>query len=185
MGKIFIICGPSGVGKGTIINGLIKNNKEQIRLLPTLTTRMPKPRDKATGHYIYTTKDFFMSKIKNKEIFEYNIYNNNYYGTLKKDIEEIINNNQIAIMEQDIKHALITKKYYLKNIFIIFIYSPIEIIKKRIIKRDEDTSQEIENRLILAEKELKEKNKCNYIIENIQNHPEIAIKKCLNIILKK
>lgn len=183
-GKIFIFCGPSGVGKGSIIKEIIKKHKN-ISIVPTITTRSPKPRDKQTSHYIYTNKKDFLQKIKNDLFFEYNFYNNNYYGTFKKDLKNIVINNKIAIMEQDVENAIITKKYFPKNIITIFICSPIQTIRQRLFSRGENSKKEISERIKLAKIELDKKNRCDFKIENIQNNLSIAVDKCINIIKKE
>jgi len=184
-GKIFIICGPSGVGKGTIILGLLTQNQIPLTMIQTYTTRDPKPRDKATGHYRYITREQFLQHLKDKLFFESNFYNGNYYGTLQNDIDDVIKKDKIALREQDVEHALFTQKKYPGNVMIIFIDSSLEVIRQRLVKRGENSPEEINKRLSLAKKELDQKEKCGYIVENLPNDQEHTIQKVLEIIKTK
>lgn len=179
-GHIIIICGPSGVGKGTIVKGLL-NKDLHINVVKSYTTRPPRARDKVTNHYIHLTKEDFIKRMDQGDFFETNFYNGNYYGTLKNDLDLIIRNNHFGLLEQDIEHALVTKGGYPQT-KIIFIDSPLEIIRKRLIKRGENEEKEITERLKIAEHELAKKNHADYIIENLENNPEIAINKIVEII---
>lgn len=180
--KIFIICGPSGVGKGTIIKGLIDSKTLPVDMVATITTRQPKPRDKATGHYVYISKNDFIKKINSGLFLEHNLYNSNYYGTLKKDLENIIAGSKIGLMEQNIDLALFTKKIYPKNVITIFIDSHPDIIHQRLIKRGENSREEIKKRLEIGKIELSQKQQCDFIVDNPENHPDQAIKKVEHII---
>lgn len=180
-GKIIIICGPSGVGKGTIIKGLIKSKNIHITLVKTYTTRKPQKRDKNLDNHIYISKKEFLNKLKVGEFFESNFYNGNYYGTLKKDLENIIKSKKTGLLEQNLDKALLTKKQY-KNILTIFIYSSLETIKQRLVKRGENTKEEIRERLKIAKDELKNKDKADYVVFNPENFPEKPISKILKII---
>jgi len=181
-GKIFIICGPSGVGKGTVILGLLKNKKINLKMIPTYTTREAKPRDELTGHYRYISRGIFLEKLKNKVFFESNFFNSNYYGTQAADMNTVVKNNTVGLLEQDVGHALFTQKLYPNHVKIIFITSPLEVIRQRLLKRAEDTEKQIAARLILAKKELSQKNNCDYIVENLPNDQENTIQKVLEII---
>lgn len=181
-GHIIILCGPSGVGKGTIVKGLLNQNQIDINVVKSYTTRPPRARDRITNHYVHLTKEEFIKRMNNNDFFETNFYNNNYYGTLKSDLDDIIKNNHIGLLEQDIEHALVTQHGYPEETKIIFIDSPIEIIRQRLIKRGENDEEEITERLNIAKHELAKKNHANYIIENLENSPEIAINKIIETI---
>ena len=184
-GKIIIICGPSGVGKGTIIKLLLNDKNLPINIIKTNTTRPLSDRDLILNNRRSISKDQFDNLLKNHEFLETNFYNGHYYGTLKKDIENIIAKNQIGILEQDIDHALFTKRNYPDNTAIIFIYANLENIKNRLIKRGENTEKEIQMRIAIGKKELTKKHLADYAVENLENHPELAVNKIKNIIIKE
>lgn len=178
--KIIIIAGPSGVGKGTIKKYLLKDSDFEI--IKTITTRPPKKRDSIHNDRVYITKDEFLKLDNENRFVETNFYNNHYYGTLKSDTDLILRNNKIGILEEDIVHAYVTKKFYPKDCLIFFIDSSIDDIKKRLIERNENTKEEVEERLNIAKHELDKKHLADYIIDNPEGHPEIAADKIKQII---
>jgi len=183
-GKIIIICGPSGVGKGTVIAGLLRQKQIPLTMIPTLTTRDPKPRDETTGHYQYISRDRFLKLLKENKFFETNYYNGNYYGTLADDMKKTISSGIVGIREQDVEHAFFTKKRFPQHAYIIFIDSPLEVIRQRLVKRGEDSEADIAKRLMMGKKELTKKDQCDYIVENLPNDQEHTIQKVLEIIQK-
>ena len=178
-GHLFIISGPSGVGKDTIANGLIK--KLKIKKLPTFTTRKPRKGEKEGRQYYFVSKAEFKDLIKKGEILEYNYYNQNYYGTCKKDIERALKTGQNVLLSIDVHGGLNIKKLY-PNAYLIFLKSKLSDIKSRLEKRGENTEKEIEQRLQTAEKEMGYEKYYDFTIENPEGYPEKAIKEAEKII---
>ena len=79
-GKLIVIAGPSGVGKGTVVREIIKL-KKNCRVSISATTRKPRTGEVNGEHYYFITKQEFEDKIRNKKMLEYELYNGNYYGT--------------------------------------------------------------------------------------------------------
>ena len=84
-GLLFIISGPAGSGKGTVVKSILKKHPE-IKLSISMTTRQPRPIETPNVDYYFVTKEFFQDKIENNEMLEYADYNGNYYGTLKSEV---------------------------------------------------------------------------------------------------
>jgi len=180
-GKILIICGPSGVGKSTIVK-LIKHKNKSIKIIPTITTRKPRISDEKIQYFEFISKKKFQNLSSRNCFLEKNLYDNNYYGTLKDDFMEIVKNRELALKEQDIITAKQIKKIFPNNVIIIFITSTLLEIKKRLILRHENSSADIEKRLKIAKTELTNTKYADCIIENPKNHPEIAVNTILKII---
>lgn len=180
-GKIIIIAGPSGVGKGVIIKGILDSKEIDVNIIKSYTTRPKNPRDKKIKNHMHISKDKFLDMTKENKFAETNYYNGNYYGTLKSDIENVIKSNKIGLIEQNLDKAIKTKKNY-KNVTIFFIYASLETIRQRLKRRGENTPDEIKKRLEIAKKELSEKDNADYSILNPENFPEKAIRKIIHII---
>ena len=180
-GKLIVISGPSGVGKGTICNNII-NGLNAIYSIST-TTRPPRQDEVNGKDYYFITKDEFENKIKEGDFLEYNIYNNNYYGTSKKMVIDNIENGVNVIAEIDVNGGHNIKKIF-PNAILIYIAPPsIEVLRERLIKRGTESEDKIKERLAIATKELKEIDFYDYVIVN--DDLETAINKIKKIISKK
>lgn len=181
--KIFVISGPSGVGKGTIIEALLKIPELNLFWAKSYTTRPERESDKSEGHYIFTCEKKFKELEKTGEIFESNYYNNNWYGSSKSEIDKILAQNKNVLKEVEVNGALVYKKKY-PDAILIFIKTDLNNIKNRLISRGQNTEAEISERLKTAQKELVLEKEYDYSILNPQGHPEKGIKKIKGIILE-
>ncbi len=179
MNKIYIISGPSGVGKGTLVKALVENKNLNLEWGKTATTRPQRKDDPQAAKHLYLSEKEFKEKIEAGEFVESNFFNNHYYGTLKSEIENAKTN---LIFEIDVNGGLNIKKLYPDKTVLIFITAPIKDIKKRLEDRKANTPGEIEARLKIAQKELKKAKEYDYHLENPQGHPEKAITKLEKII---
>lgn len=179
MNKIFIISGPSGVGKGTLVKALVKNKDLNLEWGKTATTREQRDDDKEGSKRIFLSKQEFVNKIKAGELAEKNFYGGHYYGTLKSEIEKSKSN---LVFEIDINGGLNLKKLYPKKTVLIFITAPLSDIKRRLQERKTNTPEEIKERLEIAQAELTKAKNYDYQVENPQGHPEKAIEKLEKII---
>lgn len=180
-GHLFIISGPSGVGKDTIANVLIK--KLKIKKLPTYTTRELRKGEKMGKEYYFVSKKKFKELVKKGAILEYNFYNQDYYGTSKKDLEEVLKAGKNALLAIDVNGGLNIKKLY-PDCHLIFLKSKLSDIKSRLIKRKTNTKKEVEQRLKIAKKEMGYEKYYDYSIVNLEGHPEKAIEEVEKIIRK-
>ena len=180
-GKIVVISGPSGVGKGTIC----KNIMELInaRFSVSTTTRSPREGETEGKDYFFVTKEVFKKKIDEGEFLEYNIYNDNYYGTSKQVILDMINNGVNALLEIDVNGAYNIKKIFPEALLIYIAPPSMEILRQRLIDRGTEEISVIENRLKIAEEELKRVDFYDYVIVN--DDLDKAVTEVKNCILKK
>lgn len=165
-GIFIVISGPSGVGKGTICDLLMKNKNIDFEYSVSMTTRSKRSYEKDGIHYYFTTKKIFEDKIKNNEFLEYALYNNEYYGTLKSEVLKKLNQGKNIISEIDVQGAKNIKKDF-KNSLLIYILPPtMDELKNRLIKRGTETKKEIEERLKIALVENEQRYFYDYIVVN-------------------
>lgn len=180
-GKFIVISGPSGVGKGTICNRLL--NELNAWYSVSTTTRAPRDGEINGINYFFVTKEEFEKKIKEGAFLEYNIYNGNYYGTSKEIVINKINNGINVFSEIDVNGAHNIKKVF-PDALLIYIAPPsIEILKDRLIGRGTETIEKINQRLEIAEKELKEVDFYDYVVVN--DDLDTATDEVRNIITKE
>jgi guanylate kinase len=165
--KLFLILGPSGSGKGTIIH-LLKERYEDLFFFPvSATTRSPRPHEKEGDTYYFLSQEDFEKKIEQGEFLEWAlVHKKYYYGTLKTPIFEALEKGQHVIRELDIqgfesvRHILPRETYAS-----IFLMPPsLEVLKKRILSRAPITPEELEKRMASAKKEISKSILCDYIV---------------------
>lgn len=180
-GRFIVISGPSGVGKGTICNRLISELDACYSV--STTTRSPREGEVDGVNYFFITKDEFKKKIDNGEFLEYNYYNDNYYGTSKKFVLEKMNEGTNIFSEIDVNGAHNIKKIF-PDALLIYIAPPsIEVLRERLVGRGTENIERINERLKIAEDELKEVDFYDYVV--INDDLETAINEVRNIILKE
>ncbi len=166
-GLLVVVCGPSGVGKGTICKEIIEGN-ENVYLSISATTRNPRKGEVEGIHYYYKTEQQFERMIQNDELIEWAKYCDNYYGTPKVAIDNMLENGKDVILEIDVQGALQVKQNF-PNCIMIFILPPSLLeLKNRIVGRGTESSEVIQSRLLAAENELNHINEFEYIIVNDQ-----------------
>ncbi len=156
-GKIFFFSGPSGVGKGTLINYLRETKTDWV-FPPSCTTRAPRPREKDGETYFFITKEEFEQRIEAGEFLEYaHVHGETYYGTLKDKILEPIKAGQIVIREFDVQGFSQARERLDREDFVSIFLRPadsMDTLVKRIKERAPITEEELEKRMKSMEKEL-------------------------------
>lgn len=189
MNKLIILSGPSGVGKGTIESLLLKNKDLLIKLAISATTREKRKNEIDGVNYFFLTHQIFKEKIENNEFLEWSRHFNNYYGTLKSQIEFIQSQNFIPLLEIDTTGAKnIIENYQekgeLDKLLTIFILPPsLETLKKRIEKRLTETDAQINQRLEKAKSEIEIKNLFKFQV--INDNLEECVRQIEKIISKE
>jgi len=147
-GKLFVITGPSGVGKDAVIESLRKTGLDFVMAVTT-TTRQPRTGEVEGSAYYFVTREQFEEMIKNGELYEYAEVYGNYYGGTYKEIEHRLAENQAVVLRID------PTKTRFPEVFTIFIAPPsFEVLKNRLVGRGTDSPEAIETRLAQVQKEL-------------------------------
>ena len=164
-GILYVISGPSGVGKGTICKKLIEKNPA-ISFSVSATTRKPRNEDCEGVTYFFKSKEEFERMIDEKQFLEWAVYNGNYYGTPRGPVEERLKGGIDVILEIDVQGALNVKECFEDGVF-IFIAPPDEnALYERLKNRGTESNEEIERRVGAAKRELSLKEKYDYIVIN-------------------
>lgn len=187
MGKLLIFSAPSGSGKSTIINYLLEHDLN-LHFSISATSRPPRGNEQDGVEYYFLTPDEFREKIELGEFLEYEeVYRDRYYGTLKKEVDRIIDNGGNVIFDLDVIGGCNMKKHFGDKALAIFIQPPsIEELEKRLTKRATDSLETIKDRLQKAEHELTYANRFDVIIQNddLANAKDEALNKVIQFLKK-
>lgn len=163
-GRFIVVSGPSGVGKGTICNKII--DKLGAEYSVSYTTREPRMGEIDGVNYNFISREEFLKKIDEGDFLEYNIYNGNYYGTGKSKILDKLDKGINVILEIDVNGGRNVKKIY-PDALLIYIAPPsMEELKRRLIDRGTEDMNKINNRLKIAEDEMREIGNYDYVVIN-------------------
>lgn len=178
-GLLIVVSGPSGAGKDTICQKLIKENSN-IWMSVSMTTRKPRPLEKDGVDYFFVSSEEFENKINDNTFLEYASYNDNYYGTPKDKVEEKLNEGKDVILVIDINGAINIKKIIPSALFIFIMPPDIETLKNRLIGRKTESKDKVVQRFITAYNEVNNYKKYNYVVVN--DKVEDAVNKVKSII---
>ena len=148
MGKLIIFSAPSGTGKSTIVRYLIEKDL-RLQFSISATSRLPRGEEKDGVEYYFLTPDEFRDRIKKDHFVEYEeVYEDNFYGTLKSEVDRILANGDNVVFDVDCVGGLAIKKIYGDRALAIFIMPPsVDELRNRLEKRGTDTPEVIQNRL--------------------------------------
>ena len=179
-GKLIIVSGPSGSGKSTITK--LVRDRLQMELSISATTRKPRIGEIDGKDYFFLTMEEFENKIKNDEFYEYANVHGNYYGTLKKVVDDNLEKGKNVMLEIDVQGALIAKEKKKDAILVFFKTENNKILEERLRNRKTDSEEVIQIRLKNALTELEYENK--YDIKIINKDIEDSCNKLIDIINK-
>ena len=164
--KLFVISSPSGGGKTSLINKLFEDSRSaNFKKSISDTSRQKRQGDLEGKDYYFLSEKDFKDKIKKKEYVEYATVFGNFYGTSKEEIKKKYNNSNL-ILELDWQGAYAVKELF-DDAKLIFLVPPsLDDLKQRLIKRNLDSFEAIENRLSEAKKEISKSEMYDYLVLN-------------------
>jgi len=165
--KVIIFCAPSGSGKTTIVKHLITVN-DKLAFSISACTRRQRPGETDGRDYYFISHNEFKKKIANDEFLEYEeVYDGNFYGTLKSEIERIWSMGKVLIFDVDAIGGLNLKRYFGDKALTVFIKPPgIDVLNKRLRERSTETEETLKARIDKAELELGLEDKFDVVLVN-------------------
>lgn len=165
-GELIIISGTTCAGKDTVVKKLLEKNNNLCKSI-SYTSRPIRINEEKGKNYYFVTKEEFESKIKNDDFLEYaKVQYDDYYGTPKKEVLDILKTGKDVILVIDVQGAQIIKEKYPETLLIFILAPSMKEIKKRILSRGTETKEQIINRFKTAYNEINEINKYNYVVVN-------------------
>ena len=154
-GKLIIFSAPSGTGKSTIVRYLLKEDLN-LQFSISATSRAPRGKEKDGVEYYFLTPDEFKDRIKKGHFLEYEeVYEDNFYGTLKSEVDRILATGKNVLFDVDFVGGLAIKEIYGDRALTIFVMPPsIDELRNRLESRGTDTPEVIQNRLDKATHEM-------------------------------
>jgi guanylate kinase len=173
-GLLFVVSGPSGAGKDTLVEAL-KARHSRLLYSISSTTRQPRPGEREGVDYFFITREEFMRRRSDDGFLEWREYNANLYGTPRFFIDESLRAGFDVIMKPEVNGALAIKGRYPGAVLIFLVPDKFSNLKRRLEARRTETNAQIAARLQIAHEELKFVRSFDYLVINEQAHPEIAV----------
>ncbi|MGN6638054.1 MAG: guanylate kinase [Mucilaginibacter sp.] len=166
-GQLIIFSAPSGAGKTTIVQHLLKKIPG-LEFSISATTRKPRGDEQDGKDYYFISKQEFLHRIAKKQFVEFEeVYSGTFYGTLRSEIERIWNDGKTVIFDIDVEGGLHLKRKYDKQALAIFVQPPsLEVLKQRLAGRGTDSHDKLKERFEKAEKELNYAPQFDIILKN-------------------
>jgi guanylate kinase len=152
-GKLIVLTGPSGVGKGTLVRSLLALHPD-LFLSVSATTRNPRPGEIDGKDYYFVDRQQFESMIREEQLLEWAEYAGNYYGTLRSKIQEQIEDNKTVILEIELVGARAIRESFPDALRLFILPPSIEELENRLRQRNQDSPEAIERRLQRAQEEI-------------------------------
>ncbi len=167
-GKLIVFSAPSGSGKTTIVRHLLKQKELNLEFSVSATSREKRGEEKDGKDYYFLTSSEFKSKIKNDEFLEWEeVYRDNFYGTLKSEVERIWKKGMHVIFDIDVSGGLRIKRKFPNETLSVFVKPPsIDELKIRLKKRKTESNDKINMRVAKASAELATAPLFDVVIEN-------------------
>lgn len=165
-GLLVVISAPSGCGKDTIINEIVKELGEEASISVSMTTRDMRPGEAEGVNYYYVSREQFEENIRNGEMLEYTTYGSNFYGTPVGPVKEKLKNGKIVFLIIEVEGGENVRKIFPDCVKIFVIPPSMEELEKRLRGRGSDKEEVIKERMEIAKTELQRATEYDYIVEN-------------------
>ncbi len=164
-GTLFVVSAPAGCGKDTILNEVFKRCSSAGYAV-SATTRAPREGEVDGVHYCFLSIDDFKKKIAENEVLEYTEYCGNFYGTLKKNVEDLLASGKDAVLKIEVEGAMNIKRQFPKAQLIFILPPSWEVLETRLRNRGTETEDKIRERIAQARTELSFAENYDYLVVN-------------------
>jgi guanylate kinase len=161
---VFVVTGPSGAGKGTLIQ-LVLPRFPQLAHAVSATTRPQRPGEVDRAHYYFLTREEFDRRVEAREFLEWVDYVGNRYGTLVSEIERLRASGKAPLLELETEGALEVKRR-VDGAVTIFVTAPVTELERRLRERATESTGEIGGRIETARRQLEQQSQFDYVVEN-------------------
>jgi guanylate kinase len=165
MARVFVITGPSGVGKGTLIRGLMER-LPQLELSVSATTRAPRPGETDGVDYHFLTREKFDSRIAEGDFVEHADYAGRSYGTLRSELEQRVQAGVPVVLEIEVQGARQVRAAMPEAVQVFIAPPSLQALRTRLVGRGTDDPAEVERRLRVAEEELQAQPEFGHVVVN-------------------
>ncbi|HEY2258834.1 MAG TPA: guanylate kinase [Solirubrobacteraceae bacterium] len=165
MAKVIVITGPSGVGKGTLIRGLLEK-LPNLALSVSATTRAPRPGEHSGADYHFMDRDEFERRVRDNEFVEHATYSGSSYGTLRSELQARLREGTPVVLEIELQGARQVREA-IPDALAVFIAPPSrDALRARLVGRGTDAPDQIEQRMRTAERELEAQPEFAHVVVN-------------------
>lgn len=171
--KIIIFCAPSGSGKTTITKRMMAQFP-QLAFSISATTRAPRGQEQNGVDYYFVSKDEFQAMIGRGEFVEWEAFYDNYYGTLKREVDRLFAAGKVPVFDIEVLGAWNIKQLYGDSALMIFIKAPTESVIARLKARATDSPESIQMRIDRFPLEMSYESKADVVVENIDLEKAVA-----------
>ena len=165
MGHVFVITGPSGVGKGTLIRGLLER-VPGLELSVSATTRPPRPGERDGVDYHFLSDEEFDRRVANGEFVEHARYSGHKYGTLRSELERRMAEAAGVVLDIEVEGARQIRAVMPEAVQIFIAPPSVEALRARLVGRGTDAPEDVEARLATALEELEAEKEFGYVVVN-------------------
>jgi guanylate kinase len=163
--KVFVITGPSGVGKGTLIRGLLERVPE-LELSVSATTRAPRPGEQDGVDYHFLTPEEFEAHVAAGDFVEHATYSGNRYGTLRSELERRLQTGAGVVLEIEVQGARQIRQAMPEAVAVFIAPPSREALRARLVGRGTDSAEQVDARLQTAERELEAQPEFRHVVVN-------------------
>jgi guanylate kinase len=165
MARVFVITGPSGVGKGTLIRGLMER-LPGLELSVSATTRSPRAGEREGVEYHFLPREEFDRRVADGEFVEHADYAGRSYGTLRSELSDRLEQGVPVVLEIEVQGARQVRAAMPEAVQVFIAPPSLEALRTRLIGRGTDDPEEVERRLLVAEQELEAQPEFGHVVVN-------------------